>query len=161
FVKILHVGVGWRAVQIEIIFFDVLAMIPFAVGQTEQPLFDNRIFPVPERQCKAKELLIVGDSSQTIFAPSIGARARLVVTKIVPRIAVGAIIFAHRAPLPLAQIRAPFSPRRPEFARFLKSLFFYRVLCGHDFLRLCWGSGYPPAASESSRRASTPTPPWI
>jgi hypothetical protein len=33
FIEILHIGVGWRAVELEIIFFDVLAVIGFAVGQ--------------------------------------------------------------------------------------------------------------------------------
>src|SRR4029453_12717993 len=40
----------------------------------------------------------------------VGAAARLVVGEIVPCRAVGAVVLAHRAPLPLAEIRPPATP---------------------------------------------------
>jgi hypothetical protein len=46
-VQILHVGVGWRAVEVEIIFFDVLAVIALRIGKTEQALFENWVLAVP------------------------------------------------------------------------------------------------------------------
>ena len=42
FVEILHVGMRRRAVEIEVIFLHVLAVIALAVGQTEQALLENR-----------------------------------------------------------------------------------------------------------------------
>ncbi len=39
FVQVLHVGMGRRAVQVEVILFHILAVVPFAVGQSKQPFF--------------------------------------------------------------------------------------------------------------------------
>jgi len=39
--------VGWRAVEVEIIFFDVLAVIALRIGKTEQALFENWVLAVP------------------------------------------------------------------------------------------------------------------
>jgi hypothetical protein len=46
-VEILHVRVRRRAVEIKVVLFDVFAVIAFAVGQSEQPLLENRIPAVP------------------------------------------------------------------------------------------------------------------
>src|SRR5262245_43141781 len=43
FVQELHVGVRRRGVEIEVIFFDVLSMVPLIAGQTKEALFKNRI----------------------------------------------------------------------------------------------------------------------
>ena len=72
FVEILHVGMGRRAVEVEVVFLDILAVIAFAVGQPEQAFLENRILAVPQRQREAKPLLVVGDAGQTILAPAIG-----------------------------------------------------------------------------------------
>ena len=58
-VEILHVGVGRRAVEVEVVFLHVLAVIAFAVGQPEQPFLENRIFAVPQRERKTEPLLVV------------------------------------------------------------------------------------------------------
>jgi hypothetical protein len=42
------------AVEIEVVLFDVLAVIPLAVAQPEQPLLEDRIAPVPQRQREAE-----------------------------------------------------------------------------------------------------------
>src|SRR5215468_9830137 len=44
FVEVLHVGMRWSAVEVEVIFLHVLPMISFARGQPEGPLLQNRIF---------------------------------------------------------------------------------------------------------------------
>jgi hypothetical protein len=40
-------GVGRSAVEVIIIFLDVLPVIALAIGQAEEPLLVNRIFAVP------------------------------------------------------------------------------------------------------------------
>ena len=87
-VEVLHVRVRRRAVEIEVVLLHVLAVIPLAVGQTEQPLLKDRILAVPERQSEAKPLPVVAEARQSVFAPAVGARARLVVAEVVPRVAV-------------------------------------------------------------------------
>ena len=52
-VQILHVGVRRCAIEIEVVFLDVLAVIPLIAGQPEQPLLQDGITFVPERECKA------------------------------------------------------------------------------------------------------------
>ena len=50
FVEVLHVRVGRRAVEIEVVFLDVLAVIALAIGQAEQPLLQDRVLAVPQRE---------------------------------------------------------------------------------------------------------------
>src|SRR5215471_10493949 len=95
---------GRRAIEIEVIFFDVLAMIAFAVGEAEQPLFQNRALAVPECEREAEPLAIVGESGQAVFAPMIGARASLIVGKVSPSVSAFAVILAHGPPLPFAEV---------------------------------------------------------
>ena len=99
-----------RAIDIEIVLFDILAVIAFAIGQAEQPLLQDRVGAIPERQCKAKTLLVIADAGQPVLAPAIGAGACLIVAEIVPCRAGGAIILTNRPPLPLAEIGSPAPP---------------------------------------------------
>ena len=47
-VQILHVRMGRRAVEVEVILFDVLAVVAFAVGQPEEAFLEYRVFAVPQ-----------------------------------------------------------------------------------------------------------------
>jgi hypothetical protein len=73
-----------RAVQIEVVFFDVLPVVPFAVDQQflcfalalwncEDPILKERLFELTIRY-----------SGKPLLAPAIGARARLVMAERVP-----------------------------------------------------------------------------
>src|SRR5271154_4467042 len=110
-VEVLHVGVRGGAVEVEVVVLYVLAMITFAVGQAEKPLLKDRIFAVPQRNREAQHAVDVANPGQTVLAPAVCARARLVMREIIPGIAVLAVIFADSAPLPLAQVGTPFFPR--------------------------------------------------
>jgi hypothetical protein len=103
--------VGRRGIQIIIELLDVLAVIALAVGQTEQPLLQDRVLAVPQGERQAQALATVADAGDTVLAPAVGARARLAVREILPGLAVSAVVLAHGAPLPLAQIRPPQLPR--------------------------------------------------
>ena len=46
-----------------------------------------------------------GQAGETILVPTIGARARVLVGEVLPRLAVGAVVFAYRAPGPLTDVR--------------------------------------------------------
>ena len=65
---------------------------------------------VPEGEGEAEALLVVGDPAEAVLAPAIGAGAGLVVAEVVPGVAVLAVVLAHRAPLPLAQVGPPLLP---------------------------------------------------
>src|SRR5690348_12975324 len=85
-------------------------MIPFGVGQTEQPFLQDRILAVPQRDREAPAHIEVAEPADAVLAPAIGATARMFVRQIVPGIALCAVVFAYGAPLPLAEIRPPMAP---------------------------------------------------
>ena len=111
-VQILHVGVRRSVVEVEIALLDVFAVVALVAAHAEEPFFEDGVASVPQRQGKAQHLMAVADSGQAIFIPAIGARAGMVVGKMIPCGAVGAVVLADRAPLPLGEVRAPLSPRR-------------------------------------------------
>ena len=78
-VEVLHVRMGRRAVEVEVVLLDVLAVVALAVGQAEQAFLEDRVLAVPEGQGEAEPLLVVGDAGQAVLAPAVGARAGLVV----------------------------------------------------------------------------------
>src|SRR3954454_10616431 len=114
-------------VQVVIILLDIFPVITLAIGQSEHPLLQDRVLAIPERQRKTQPLLIITDTGEPIFTPVIGARAGLIVSKIIPRVAVRAVILADSAPLPFAEIGPPRPPGNSRFPRFVQSEFLSRV----------------------------------
>src|SRR5262245_57081541 len=113
-----------RRVEVEVIFLDILAMVALRAGQAEQPLLEDRVLPVPERQREAEPLPVVADADQPLLVPAGGPRTGVVVRKVVPGAAVWAVVLAHGAPSALAQVWPPALPGR---AVLLKSV----MLCCH------------------------------
>ncbi len=105
-----HVRMAGNAIEVEVQLLDVLA------GQAEQPLLENGVVFVPQGQAQAPVLGLVGESGQAILAPAVGPAAGMVVGKVGPGVAVGTVVLAHRAPLPLAEVGAPFAPFAGVFA---------------------------------------------
>ena len=101
---------GGRAVEVEVIFLHVLAVIALVAGQAEQALLQNGVAFVPQGQGKTDGLLAVADSRQTVFIPAIGARAGVIVRQVFPGVAVRAVVFADRAPGALAEVGPPALP---------------------------------------------------
>ena len=120
-VQVLHVGVRGRAVEIEVIFLHVLAMVALAVGESEHALFEDRIRTIPQRQGKAEDLIFVANAGDAVFAPVVGAGARLIVGEIVPGISSFAIVLTDRPPLPFAEVGSPLFPVRSALAGFLQT----------------------------------------
>ena len=101
---------GRGVIQIKVVLLDILAMIAFAVGETEEALLQDRVVAVPQRQGEAEPLLIVANTRESILAPAIGAGTCLIVREVVPGISIAAVVLANRAPLPFAQVWTPFFP---------------------------------------------------
>ena len=85
-------------------------MIALGAGEAEQPLLENRVAAVPKCEREAEPAFAIADAQQAILAPAVGAAAGLVVREVVPGVAVLGVVLAHRAPLPLGEIRAPPLP---------------------------------------------------
>ena len=101
-VEILHVRMRRRTVEVEVVFFDVLAVVAFAVREPEEPLLEDRVFSIPEGKRKAEALFVIGDPSEAVLAPAIGARAGVIVGEEIPGVTPLAIVLTHRAPLAFA-----------------------------------------------------------
>ncbi|OPY90220.1 MAG: hypothetical protein A4E73_02606 [Syntrophaceae bacterium PtaU1.Bin231] len=165
FVEVLHVRMGRRRVEVEVVFLHILAVIALAVGQPEEALLQNRVPAVPQRKGKAQPLFVVGQACQAVFAPAVGPGAGMLVGEEIPGVAPLAVVLAHRAPLPFAQVGAPLlpghalRPRLPE-----ADLFGMHGMCSFPPLKRLWmGESGRPAdrcATRSgwSRSARTPYP---
>src|SRR5580700_665326 len=55
-VQVLHVRVGGSAVEIEVIFLHIFAMIAFGAAEAEEPLLKYWVALIPERDGKTDEL---------------------------------------------------------------------------------------------------------
>src|SRR5262249_48851688 len=121
-VEVLHIRVGRRGVEVEVVFLYVLAVVRLTVRQPEQPLLQNWVFAVPQGERETQQLPIVRDPRQPVLAPSVGPRAGLLMTEVVPRVAGLAVVLSHRSPLPLAQVGPPLLPRCRAGSSLLQSL---------------------------------------
>ena len=110
FVECFLVGVSRSCVEVKITFFDILAVVTLAVGQSEQALLEDGILAIPKSGSKTEAALAVAPSEKAIFAPPVNAAARVVVRKIVPGVSVSGVVFANRSPLAFRQVRAPALP---------------------------------------------------
>ena len=126
FVQHLHVGVRRRGVEIEVILLHVFAVVAFVAVEPEEALLQDGIAAIPQRQREADALVPVADAADAVFAPAVGARARVVVREILPRGAVRAVILAHGSPLALAEVGPPALPMDFALLRFQQSFFFAR-----------------------------------
>ncbi len=109
-VQRLHVGVGRGRVEVEVELLHILAVISLRTGQAEEALLQDRVLAVPEGEGEAEAPLAIGDAQEPVFAPAVGARARVVVREVAPAVAVLGVVLADRAPLPLGEVRPPPLP---------------------------------------------------
>ena len=103
-------GMTGHGVEVPPVLLDVLAMVALGAGETEHPLLEDRVATVPQRQTEAQALLDVGEPGHAVLTPAVRARAGMVVGEVRPRIAVLAVVLAHRAPLAFTDVRPPQVP---------------------------------------------------
>src|SRR5262249_44620443 len=145
-----------RRIEVEVIFLDVLPVIPLAVGQPEQPLLQNGIATIPHGEREAQQLPVVGYARQAVLAPAIGPGARMVMAEVIPGVAVLAVVFAPRPPLAFAEIGAPLLPGHRALAHRREARHF-----GGDRRRLGIGwhgwDSIPPLSRAKATRHAEPT----
>jgi len=61
-----------RAIEVEVVLLDVLAVVALVTGQAEQPFFEDRILFVPERYGEANRLVPVADARDPVLVPAVG-----------------------------------------------------------------------------------------
>ena len=69
-VQVPHVRMRRRAVEVEVVLLDVLAVVALTVGQAEEALLEDRVLAVPERERETEELAVVGDAGECRLRPS-------------------------------------------------------------------------------------------
>src|SRR5512143_4160678 len=125
---------GGCVIDVIVEFLDVFAVVALKTGQPEEPLFQDRVFSVPEGEGKAEVLVDVRYTPKTVFAPAVGAGAGMVVREILPCLAALAIVLTDCTPLTLAQLWAPFFPEDLVCPVLLKpNLFGRRIVVVHFF----------------------------
>src|SRR5262249_61947713 len=95
--------------------------VPFLSGEAEEPLLEDGVRPVPQRDGEDQRLVAIGDSGDAVLVPAVRAAARMVVRKIVPGGPAGAVVLAHRPPGTLTQVRPPALPVLLSPTGFLES----------------------------------------
>jgi len=106
-----HPGVRRRGVEVPPVLLGVLAVVALVAREAEDPLLEDRVLPVPERERQAQVLIGVADPTEPVLAPAVHPRAGLVVRERGPGLAVVAVVLAHGPPCALAQVGAPTTPR--------------------------------------------------
>ena len=101
-------------------------MVAFVPGEAEQPLLEDRVLLVPQREGEADRLMPVADAREAVLVPAIGARPRMIVREVLPGSPVRAVVLADGAPRALAEVRSPPLPVVTAVAGFLEALFFGR-----------------------------------
>jgi hypothetical protein len=124
-----------RGIEIVIKLLDVLSVIPFSAGKSEEALLQNRIATVPKREREAEPSFPIADPEKPVFSPPVGAAARMVMREIVPAFAVCGVVLADRAPLTLGKVRTPSLPIAKSQRVFLEAASF-GVQKGHGCARM-------------------------
>jgi hypothetical protein len=91
-----------------------------SIRQPEHAFLEDWVAAVPRCKRKAEQLLFIADAGDAILAPVIRAGSGLVMGEIVPGLSILAVVLSNRSPLPLAQVRTPFSPFGRTIAGFLQ-----------------------------------------
>ena len=79
-----HPRVGGRGVEVPPVLLGVLAVVALVAGEPEDPLLQDRVATVPEREREAKRLAVVAASGQAVLVPPVGARPSVVVREVAP-----------------------------------------------------------------------------
>ena len=120
-VQAFHVTVRGGVVEIVVVLLHVLAVIPLDVVQAEEPFLQDRIASIPQRHGKADGLMAIAETGEAVFVPAVDARSCVIVRKVCPGVAVGAVILADGAPRALGEVRAPALPVLGAKARLLET----------------------------------------
>src|SRR5215471_2879759 len=99
-----------ECIDVPPVLLGILAMVRLGACQAKDPLLQNWISAIPERQSETQALFDVAEPRETVLAPAVCSGPGVIVGEVVPRLAVGTVVLADGAPLPLTDVRAPDVP---------------------------------------------------
>ena len=80
-------GVGRCAIEVEIVLFNILAVIALWARQAEESLLEDGVVPIPERERQAEVLEAVAVARQAVLVPAVGTAAGVIVWEEGPGVA--------------------------------------------------------------------------
>ena len=105
-----EVGARGGGIEVVVELLDVLAVVALRAREAEQTLLEDGVDAVVEREREAQPALAVADPEQAVLAPAVHPTARVLVGEVAPGAALGRVVFAHGAPLPLGKVGTPALP---------------------------------------------------
>src|SRR2546426_7941148 len=75
--------------------------------------------------------MAVAHAGNAVFAPAVGARARMIVRKVFPSRSIRAVVLADCAPLPLGEVRSPALPMNLPQPGLFETLIFRGLNSSH------------------------------
>src|SRR5262249_25034710 len=114
-----------RRVDVRVALLHRLAVVAFVRREAEEPLFQDQIALVPERDREAESLSFVRDPEEPVLDPAIGSPPRVIVREVVPAGAGRRIVLTDRTPRSLGEIRPPATPRHLSARGFGEASFFF------------------------------------
>ena len=133
-VEVLHVRVGRRRVELVVKLLHVLAVVPLRPREAEEPLLEDRVLAVPERDGEAEDLVAIADACEAVLVPPVGARACMVVGEVLPRGAARGVVLPDGAPGPVGDVGAPALPVGASLPGLDESIFLPGHVCLHSFM---------------------------
>ena len=121
-VERLQIRARRHRVEVVVLLLHVLAVVALQPPEPEEPLLQDGVAAVPQRRREAEQPLVVGDAEQPVLAPAVGAAAGVLVGKVRPGGAAGAVVLPHRPPLPLGEVRPPPAPGLAPLVGFAQPL---------------------------------------
>ena len=103
---------GGDAIQVEVVFLDILPVVSFGWDKSKGAFFEDGIMPVPQGQREHEKLIPITNACQPVFPPSERFAPREIVRKVIPRIPSRTVVFPHRPPGTFTYIRSPKPPGR-------------------------------------------------
>ena len=164
-VEQVHVGVAWRVVNVEVVVFQIFAVVAFERVHTKEAFLQMAVDTIPECGRKTEKLIAITDASNAVLAPAIGFCASHVVREKGPRIPVGGVVFPDGAPAPVGEIGPPPAPS----AEIIANLFNAQslgirlrvtmvVVSRHGWRKLTGRDGVLCGSAPSSFEPLNPTP---
>src|SRR5690606_2577785 len=100
---------------VPVVLLDVLAVVSLRPVEAEEALLDDPVLAVPQCDREARVLQQIGQAREAVLAPPECPGVGVVEGEVLPRIAIGGVVLADRAPCTFGQVRPPLVPRAGLF----------------------------------------------
>lgn len=86
---------GGGRVEVVVELLHVFAVVSLVAGDTKEAFLEDAVLAIPEGEAETKTLVVVGNTTETVFTPPVYARAGVLVREMAPCVAVRRVILAY------------------------------------------------------------------